>query len=207
MASYKMWKAPACGVIAAMVAINAGAIASFAQPLAAQSTTPACEARGSQDSLASRPSPLDSTTVMVGGREVKVCYSRPSARGRVIFGQLVEYGKPWRTGANEPTMFFVPDTMEIAGVRLGPGRYILRTIPERQEWTLLFHTTSESDPQRMPQALEEVGRASVPARTLTAPVEQFTIRPDTADGAATLVLEWERTQVVVPIRATGSGGR
>lgn len=204
MVNNKMWKSAARGAIAAIVAITAGFIVSFAQPLTAQPTTPACEARGSRDSLASRPSPLDSMTMTVDGGEIKVCYSRPSARGRVIFGQLVEYGEPWRTGANEPTMLFVPDTMEVAGVRLGPGRVILRTIPEREQWTLLFHTTTEKDPQRMAQALEEVGRATVPARTITTPVEQFTIRPDSADGGAALVLEWERTQVAVPIRAAGA---
>ena len=207
MSMNRMWKAPTGGALAAIVAINAATIASFAQALAAQPTTPACEARGSQDSLAARPSPLDSTTMTVDGREIKVCYSRPSARGRVIFGQLVEYGQPWRTGANEPTMLFLPDTMEIAGVRLRPGRIILRTIPEREEWTLTFHTTTEKDPQRMAQALEEVGRATVPARTITTPVEQFTIRPDSAGGASALVLEWERTQVAVPIRAAGSRRR
>jgi hypothetical protein len=204
MSNNKMWKAPARATIAVIVAITIGAMAMFAQPLRAQSTTPACEARGSRDSLASRPSPLDSATVTVGARQVKVCYSRPSARGRVIFGQLVPYGEPWRTGANEPTMLFLPDTMEIAGVRLGPGRIILRTIPEREEWTLLFHTTTEKDPERMARSLDEVGRATVPARTITTPVEQFTIRPDSARGAAALVLEWERTQVLVPIRPVGA---
>ncbi|MGH7717690.1 MAG: DUF2911 domain-containing protein [Gemmatimonadaceae bacterium] len=191
----------------AIVAIGASAIASFAQPLAAQTTARACETVGSRDSLALRPSPLDSTTVMVGNREVKVCYSRPRARGRVIFGQLIPYDSTWRTGANEPTMVFLPDTMEIAGVRLGPGRYIITTIPARDEWTLLLSTTSEKDPARVSRALEEVGRAKLPVRALSTPVEQFTIRSDSASGASALVFEWERTQVTVPIRVAGTGRR
>ena len=118
----------------------------------------------------------------------------------MIFGQLVPYGTTWRTGANEPTMLFLPDTMEVAGVRLGPGRYILTTVPEQEAWTLLFNTTSESDPARMSRALEEVGRAELPVRTLSTPVEQFTIRADSANRSTALVFEWERTQVAVPIR-------
>jgi hypothetical protein len=169
--------------------------------LHAQATDPACEARGDRAFLAGRPSPLDSLSLTLGGQRVKVCYSRPSARGRVVFGQLVEYGKRWRTGANEPTMLFVSDTLELAGVRLGPGRYILMTVPERDHWTVIVNTTAEPEPARMFDALTEVGRGRAEVQPLAAPVEQFTIRSQADRGEARLLLEWERTRAVIPLRA------
>ena len=188
-------------VVLVLLALLPAACVSRGGAVEAQVPEPACEARNSATFRLDRPSPLDSTTVLVGRQRVKACYSRPSMRGRVIFGQLVEYGKTWRTGANEATMLYLPDSMEVAGVRLAPGRYILTTVPERDQWTVILNGTTETEPSRMLQALTEVGRGTVPARTLEAPVEQFTIRGEPAgQGMAQLVVEWERTQVAIPIR-------
>ena len=126
-------------------------------------------------------------------------------RGRVVFGQHVEYGKRWRTGANEPTMLFTPDSLDVAGVRVGPGRYILMTVPERDHWVVIVNTTTEPEPARMFDALEEAGRGRAVVESLEAPVEQFTIRAvsGAASGAGTvrLLIEWERTRAVLPLRA------
>ena len=188
-------------VMVALPAALACAGRAPAAPITAQVAEPACEARNSATFRIDRPSPLDSTSLTVGGQRVKVCYSRPSMRGRVIFGQLVEHGKPWRTGANEATMLYAADSLEVAGVRLAPGRYILTTVPEREQWTVVVNTTTETEPSRMLQALTEVGRGTVPVRPLAESVEQFTIRGEPAGaGAARLLLEWERTQVAIPLR-------
>src|SRR5256884_8852861 len=80
-----------------------------------------CWIRGSADKLAERPSPLDSIAGQVGGGTMKLCYSRPSARGRKVMGGLVPFDQPWRLGANEPTRIHVPFPAEIDGVRVGPG--------------------------------------------------------------------------------------
>src|SRR5206468_12789508 len=66
---------------------------------------------------------LDSATVEIGGATLKVCYGRPSARGRKIMGGLVPFGEPWRLGANEATTIHVPFAAELAGVRVGAGTY------------------------------------------------------------------------------------
>ena len=69
-----------------------------------------------------RQSQLDSLTFTAGGQTVKLCYGRPSARGRkMIGGEAVPFGKLWRTGANEPTVIFTPVALDIAGVKVGPG--------------------------------------------------------------------------------------
>ncbi len=77
-----------------------------------------------------RQSPLDSVTFTAGGKTVKLCYGRPSARGRkMIGGELIPYGKLWRTGANEPTVIFTPVALDIAGVRVEPGKYSIYSVP------------------------------------------------------------------------------
>ncbi len=85
-----------------------------------------------------RASPLSSTTFDVGDGAVRVCYGRPSARERVVFGELVRYRQLWRTGANEPTRIYTNRTIDVAGVRLVPGRYSLYTIPDTNEWRLFI---------------------------------------------------------------------
>src|SRR4051812_8140625 len=78
--------------------------------------------------LETRKSPLDSVTFGVSGQQVKVCYGRPSARGRTMLGGAdVPYGKLWRTGANEPTIFYAPVRLTVAGVKGKPGGYSVWT--------------------------------------------------------------------------------
>jgi hypothetical protein len=155
--------------------------------------------------LEGRPSPYDSTMVNLGGAEAKVCYGRPSARDREIFGGLVPYDTLWRTGANEPTTIHLPFAAEISGIRVEPGSYTLYTVPGRSQWTVIVNRsisqwgieTAYTDAVRA----EEVGRAQVPAGTVPEHVETFTISTEPTDpNAANLVLTWERTEVKIPIR-------
>src|SRR3954466_9459209 len=85
--------------------------------------------------LETRKSPLDSLTLSVSGKQVKVCYGRPSARGRVMLGGAdIPYGKLWRTGANEPTIFYTPVALRLAGIRVQPGVYSVYTVPGKSQW-------------------------------------------------------------------------
>ncbi len=156
-----------------------------------------------------RQSPLDSLTFTAGGKRVKVCYGRPSARGRtMIGGQGVPYGKLWRTGANEPTVIFTPVSLEIAGVTVEPGKYSLYTVPGEKEWEVIVnrstsqwgHENSYTDEVRA----QEVGRGKATAEKLTAPVETFTITAEPASGdIQRLVLTWEKTKVAIPVKVAG----
>jgi hypothetical protein len=154
--------------------------------------------------VADRASPYDSTTVAVGGQQALVCYSRPSARGRTVFGGLVPYGKLWRTGANEPTIIHLPVAATIAGIAVQPGSYSIYTIPGESEWTVIVNRSTSQwgiESQYTPEVeAQEVGRATVPATHTDAPVEQFTIRADPSGNGSDLVLEWENTRVAIPIR-------
>ena len=156
-----------------------------------------------------RQSPLDSLTFTVGTQTVKVCYGRPSARGRtMIGGKGVPYGALWRTGANEPTVIFTPVALDIAGVKVPAGKYSLYSVPGEKEWQIIVNrsTSQWGHESQYTKAVEaqEVGRGKVTAEKLSAPVETFTISPDPASGETQrLVLTWETTRVAVPIKAAG----
>lgn len=156
--------------------------------------------------VAGRPSPYDSTMVQLAGEEVKVCYGRPSMRGREIFGGLVPYDTIWRTGANEPTIIHLPVAARIAGISVEPGSYSLYTVPTREQWTVIVNRSTEQwgIESQYTDAIraQEVGRALVPSESLGAPVEMFTITAEAAaPDSATLVLQWEQTGVRIPVTA------
>ena len=91
-----------------------------------------------------RKSPLDSLTFTVAGKPVKLCYGRPSSRGRTMLGgEAVPYGKLWRTGANEPTIFFTPVAVTVAGISVPPGTYSLYTVPGRGEWEIIVNRSTK----------------------------------------------------------------
>lgn len=156
-----------------------------------------------QRPTAGRASSYDSTAIALGGATAKVCYGRPSARGRPVFGQLVPYGSIWRTGANEPTIVHTPVPARIAGIAVQPGSYSLYTIPGEREWTVIVNRAisqwgHESRYTAEVQA-QEVGRATVPVQRTDSPVETFQIRSAPAGAGSDLLLEWENTRVRVPV--------
>jgi hypothetical protein len=151
-----------------------------------------------------RASPYDSTAFRIGGHEAKLCYGRPSVRGRTIFGDLVPYDTLWRTGANEPTIIHLPVAATIAGIAVEPGSYSLYTVPGRTEWQVVVNRSTSQwghESQYVDEVRQrEVGRASVAATRTAAPVETFTIHAEPAESGADLVLEWENTRASVPVR-------
>lgn len=163
----------------------------------------ACAPMTDRMPLEGRSSPYDSATLAVGEGHARICYNRPSLRGRtMIGGDAVPYGQLWRTGANEPTTLHVDVPARIAGIAVEPGSYSLYTIPrEGDTWTLIVnastsqwgHEGSYTEEVRA----QEVGRAAVGAATLDTAVEQLTIRP-MEDGAGVL-LEWQSSRVHIPI--------
>lgn len=164
---------------------------------------PSCEPSARME-VAGRTSPYDSTQVEVGDGVAKICYGRPSLRGRVMIGSAaVPYDTLWRTGANEPTIVHVNVPATIAGLEVAPGAYSLYTIPrEGDRWTLIVnrstsqwgHESAYTDAVRA----QEVGRAEVEAETIDGPVEQLRIRP--AESGGGVVLEWQNTRVHIPIQ-------
>jgi hypothetical protein len=152
-----------------------------------------------------RQSPYDSTHVAVGGQDLAICYGRPLAQGRQIFGALVPYGTLWRTGANEPTIIHVPFTADIAGLRVPPGSYSIYTVPEETgNWELVINraTSQWGHPGSYTEEVraQELGRAPISTERMDRAVEQFTIRSQPTATGVDLMLEWERTRARIPVR-------
>jgi hypothetical protein len=168
----------------------------------------ACTPQPGSEALTERASPYDSVRINIGGAIAQVCYSRPSAKGRAVFGALVPYNRLWRTGANEPTILHLPFAAEIAGIRVEPGSYSIYTVPTDTAWTVIVNRSVSQwghESQYKPDIqAQEVGRGQVPSQHLDDHVELFTMRTEAAGATgADLVLEWERTRVRVPIRRVG----
>ncbi len=157
--------------------------------------------------LEGRKSPLDSLTFNISDKPVKVCYGRPSSRGRTMLGGTsIPFGKLWRTGANEPTIFYAPVPLRVAGLSVPPGIYSLYTVPGPKEWEIIVNRSTSQWGEEGKYTGEvkgqELGRATVKSETLKTPVETFTIKAEPAgDKAAALLLDWEKTRVRIPVQA------
>ncbi len=148
-------------------------------------------------------SPEARVEYMQGATKLAVFYNRPGKKGRDIFGGLVPYGEVWRTGANEVTTFTTSQDLLVDGKTLPAGEYTLWTIPERDTWTVIFNSKHYAwgvslNGKAARDPAFDVLQVQVPAETLPAPVELFTIAFE--DGQQLqLVLSWDQTQVKVPI--------
>ena len=177
----------------------AAALASLPLVQVSAAQTVACRVRGSQQWLATRPSPLDSAVVTLKGMTAKICYSRPSARGRSL-DSLVPPGRAWRMGANEPTTLTLSDSMEVGSVRLAAGRYLLLAVPGAPRWSVAFYTTPDTEPVAMFRSMKQVALGSGEANTTAEFVEQFTIRSEADSASAAFVLQWGTWRVRIPVR-------
>ncbi len=128
----------------------------------------------SQDDKSKRPSPPAQTKAVVEGKTITIDYSRPSVKGRKIWGGLVPYGEVWRTGANESTTFEVSEDVLVEGKPLAKGKYALFTIPGEKEWTIIFNKTAAWGAYSYKES-DDVLRVTVPAKAASAPHELFTI--------------------------------
>lgn len=165
-----------------------------------------CGFPGTVEELRARRSPPDSLDAAVGGGRLKVCYSRPSARGRVIMGELVPFGEPWRTGANEPTLIHLGFPARIAGVRLEPGTYSLHTIPGPEAWEVVINRSVHHDGIPIDESVRalDVGAGQVSVQQLDRHVESLTFDVlRTGARSAELLLEWETTRVRIPVERLG----
>lgn len=145
------------------------------------------------------PSPSPSQTIKqaFGLSEITIEYSRPSAKGRVIYGDLVPFGKIWRTGANASTKITFGENVSIDGAKLSAGTYALYSIPNKDNWELMFYKDLTLGGNVANYAKEnEVLRISVKPKTLNDKVETFSIDiTDLTFSSANISLVWENTKV------------
>lgn len=152
-----------------------------------------------------RISPDAKVSQTLGLTELTVTYSRPGVKGRTIWGGLVPYDTPWRTGANNATTFETSDDIMFGGQKLAAGKYGLATIPGEDEWTVILNSESETWGNRYDESKDVLRVKASPGG---APHREWLfigfedLRP--ADGsriadAASLVIHWDNLRVAVPI--------
>lgn len=145
------------------------------------------------------PSPMQKVEQAVGLSTVSVEYSRPSVKGRTVFGDLVPYDKIWRTGANASTKITFADDVTIEGNKIPAGQYALYTIPGQNEWTIIIHKNTKhwGDGGRDYNPAEDLVRFNVPAQKNPRSVESFTINFTNLKADATdIEILW--ADVIVP---------
>lgn len=163
--------------------------------------TPTCQYRGAPEALAERPSPLDSVTIRLGDAEAKLCYGRPSARGRTIVGGVDPFGQPWRMGANEPTTLHLPFPARFGSLDLAPGSYSLYAIPTAGEWTIIANSNTNrwGIPISPDVRAADVGSFTVQVRDDEAHVETLTFDFEGSGDSGTLTYRWERYGFEIPL--------
>ena len=164
-----------------------------------------------------RLSPPDSVRTTIGGASIAVDYSRPSTRGRKIFGDaVVPWNQVWRAGANAATRFTTSADLVIGGTTIPAGTYTLFTLPSPSGWKLIISKQTKApcktaaecaDPRRAPlwgtdyAADSDFVRVDMQVEKLPQPVEQFLIRVESQGtggaGGGVLKLEWETTRAWV----------
>jgi hypothetical protein len=141
-------------------------------------------------------SPAASVTQKVGLADVTVDYSRPSVKGRSIFGgDVVPYGQVWRTGANNATVFKFSEEVTIQGTKVPAGEYALLTIPGQNEWTIILYKDTKlgGNVAAYKQENDQL-RFTVKPQTNPRAVETFTINfANLKSNAADVELLWDKT--------------
>ena len=144
------------------------------------------------------PSPFSKIEQKVGLTDVTLEYSRPSMRGRTIFGDLVPFGKVWRTGANANTKITFSDDVMIGDKTLKAGSYAIFTIPQADKWEVVFYTeTGGGAPNELD--MDKVA-ASVMAEVmpLSMDIQSFTMSfDDVTSSSAVIGILWEKSYVGV----------
>lgn len=148
------------------------------------------------------PSPLQKIEQKVGLTDITVEYSRPSMKGRKIFGGLENYNEIWRTGANGNTTVSFSDNVMIGGKEVKAGKYALYTKPGIQNWDVYFYSKNDNwgEPEKWDESLV-VASVNVLVNSLPMDIETFTISFDNLkNDSAELGLMWENTYVAIPIQ-------
>ncbi len=132
----------------------------------------------------------------VGLTDVEISYSRPSVKGRKIFGELLPYGEIWRTGANQATKITFSTPVKLNGTALDAGTYELFSIPSADEWTVIIHKPMSQWGAYAYDPKNDVTRLKVKPVNLPSPIETLTFQiGELRDESATIYFAWERTRV------------
>lgn len=167
-----------------------------------------------------RPSQKASVTQTIGVTDVTITYSRPGVKGRKIWGDalpsqeakgeatlddqnarpkdapIVPWGHAWRSGANEATQFVATDDVLINGQKLPAGSYSLHTIPNKDEWTIIFNSVANQWGSFNYDPAKDTLRVKVKAESVSDNQEWLTYSFDpVADNSAQVNIRWEKLRV------------
>jgi Protein of unknown function (DUF2911)/Tetratricopeptide repeat len=146
------------------------------------------------------PSPTQTIKQDFGLSNVELSYSRPGIKGRKIFGDLVPFGKVWRTGANSATTITFGDEVTIGGKKIAAGKYGLLTIPDKKSWIIIISKqTDVTNPADYIQD-QDVVRVEANTMSMNESVETLTmqfanVKPSTCE----LHIMWDKTAVALPV--------
>jgi len=154
-----------------------------------------------QEAIQPRPSPVAIVSAHYKDTYLKITYSQPHKRERIIFGTLVPYGQVWRTGANEATEITVTKDILINHQPLKAGSYSLFTIPDKDSWTIILNSELGLWGSYNYNSKLDVLRFDAPVQLMQGAVyEPFTIMVDQKNDKAEIVLAWDTVQVRIPIQ-------
>ncbi len=133
---------------------------------------------------------------------IEISYSRPSMRGRKIFGDLVSYNEVWRTGANSATKIKFGEDVIVAGKEIKAGEYSVYTIPARDQWEVIFNKGLTNWGTNGYDKKDDVARFMVKSEQLGAPVHSFTINiSHITYNTCNIDLMWEKTKITIPVKS------
>ena len=143
--------------------------------------------------------PLQVTSSKSETPKVKVVYSRPQKKNRVVFDNLVKYGEIWRFGANENTeiKFYTP--VMIGGKEIPAGTYSLFAIPSEKEWTIILNSQVDKWGAYAYDKTKDIGRFTVAVEKTSAPIEYFSITFVQTKSGAVFYAGWDNSQIKFPI--------
>jgi Protein of unknown function (DUF2911) len=154
-----------------------------------------------------RVSPHETITANIDGSEVTIVYGRPYTKDpktgapRKIWGELVPFGKVWRTGADEATLLTTKEPLDIGGTTIPAGTYSLFTLPEESGGKLIVNKQTGQWGTKYDEK-QDLARIEMKKQVFDKPVDQFTIAIEkNPAGGGALKLTWETTQYSVPLKA------
>lgn len=148
-------------------------------------------------------SPKSIVNQTVGLTDIEVIYSRPSVKGRTIFGDLVPYGKIWRTGANAATVIEFSTAITFGNTEVKAGKYALYSIPDANQWKVFLYADYElwGDPGKNYDPIKVVAETIVKPQPISPKIETFSIGFDEIkNNDVQLTLAWDNTLVKIPIK-------
>ncbi|MCW3119174.1 MAG: hypothetical protein JWM28_3256 [Chitinophagaceae bacterium] len=153
-----------------------------------------------------QPSPTQTIKQNFGLSAITLTYSRPGVKGRKVFGDLVPFGKVWRTGANNATTIDFGDDVTIGGTKIPKGEYGLISIPDKDIWTIVITKQLDITNASAYKPENDLARVTVKPVALKDAVETFTMQfTNVKSGSCDLQVMWENTAIAIPITTDVDG--